>query len=151
MSGQSYAMILFYNGLQMISNREWRKQTNKKQQRPGKSWSSLLQCFPISWHCSVPKSLLGVDYNGITAWRYCPSGANWITITWIRAAWLNNQQQRKWKMPEYLWLLCTWIRTEVSVQSEQTQEVVLIKHYRVQNIEISYNREKMKKKKMDLN
>ena len=39
------------------------------------------------------------------------------------------------------------IRTEVSIQSEQTQEVILIKLERVQNIEILYNREKMKEKK----
>lgn len=44
---------------------------DKSQQRP--DWSSVIAMFSYSMRLQHPKSHLGVDYNGILVWRYCPS------------------------------------------------------------------------------
>lgn len=102
----------------------------------------VIAMFPTAWDCSIPKSTLGVDYNGI------------LVLSSLCAKWIQSQESglHGWTIDSrgnesQAWVLVAivhLIRTEVSMQSE-TQEVILIKHWRVQNIQIYYNKEKMQK------
>lgn len=107
----------------------------------------VIAMFPTAWDCSIPKSTLGVDYNGI------------LVLSSLCAKWIQSQESglHGWTIDSrgnesQAWVLVAivhLIRTEVSMQSE-TQEVILIKHWRVQNIQIYYNKEKMQKKLLSL-
>ncbi len=75
---------------------------------------------------SIQKSLWGVDYNGILVWRYCPSVPteyNHMNQGCMAEQSTAEEMKDAWVVVAIVHL----IRTEVSRQSEQTQEVILIK------------------------
>ena len=77
-------------------------------------------------------------------WRYCPSVPteyNHMNQGCVAEQSTAEEMKDAWVVVAIVHL----IRTEVSRQSEQTQEVILIKLWREQNIEILYNKEKKKK------
>lgn len=76
-------------------------------------------------------------------WCYCPSPSaeyNHMNQGWVAEQSTAEKMKDAWVVVAIVHL----IRTEVSIQSEQNQEVILIK--RAENIEILYNREMMQKK-----
>lgn len=111
----SLATILFSNASEMILMavtiyRDWTERRDafcmdsvdarQNQQRLDKGWSFVIAMFSYSMRPQHPKN---PSWELITMGSLCgvivpPCRLN--TITWIRAEWLNNQQQRKLKMPE---------------------------------------------------
>lgn len=86
----------------------------------------VLQSLSESMRLQNPDSLLGVDYNRILVWRQCPSmQTEYNQVNQGRAAEQSTAEEMKdaWVVVAIVHL----IRTEVLIQSEQTQEVVLVK------------------------
>lgn len=86
----------------------------------------VLQSLSESMRLQNPDSLLGVDYNGISMWRQCPSmQTEYNQVNQGRVAEQSTAEEMKdaWVVVAIVHL----IRTEVLIQSEQTQEVVLVK------------------------
>lgn len=77
----------------------------------------IIAMFSYSMRLQYSQALLAVGIH------VCYS-ANWEQSHKIRAEWLNNQQQMKWKDAWVVVAIMHLIRTEVSIQSEQTQEVI---------------------------
>lgn len=119
--------------------------TVQNQQKPDKSCSLLLQSFPQhetaaspnpSWELIIMASLC-----------YCPS----VPTDYNHKNQGCMAEQSTAEEMKDAWVLVAivhLIRTEVSIQSEQTQEVILIKQQRVQNMKVLYNsKQKSCKKK----
>lgn len=87
---------------------------------------TVLQSLSESMRLQSPDSLLGVDYNRILVWCQCPSlQTEYNQVNQGRVAEQSTAEEMKdaWVVVAIVHL----IRTEVLIQSEQTQEVVLVK------------------------
>lgn len=90
------------------------------------SWSLLLQCFPIAWDCSIPNPSWELIIMGSLCGCHCPSSPteyNHMNQGWVAEQSTAEEMKDAWVVVAIVHL----IRTEVLIQSEQTQEVVLIK------------------------
>lgn len=91
-------------------------------------WTKLklvIAMFSDSKRLQRPKSLTGVDCNGIRVWRYRPSTPteyNHMNHGWVAEQSTAEEMKDAWVVVAIVHL----IRTEVLIQSEQTQEVILI-------------------------
>lgn len=90
-----------------------------------RSWSLLLRCFPIAWNCSIPSPSWELITMGSSALLSpsVPSEYNHMNQGWASEQSTAEEMKDAWVVVAIVHL----IRTEVSIQSEQTQEVILIK------------------------